>query len=93
MVAGFVGLFFVNGPGGAPILSFDNMTPTTPTLDNSQFNASPARSTHTEVYKWQDEEGVWQFSNQPQDMAGGIQDAARENFNPNVRSAITKGDK
>ena len=70
MVAGFVGLFFVNGPGGAPILSFDNMTPTTPTLDNSQFNASTARSTHTEVYKWQDEEGVWQFSNQPQDMAG-----------------------
>ena len=70
MVAGFVGLFFNNRPGVSPILSFGDATPSVPTLDNYQLDSLPARSTHTEIYKRQDEEGIWQFSNQPQDMAG-----------------------
>jgi hypothetical protein len=70
MVAGFAGLFFINGPSGEPILSIDSMTPSVSALDGAQFESPSAPSSHTKVYKWQDEEGVWQFSNQPQDMEG-----------------------
>lgn len=81
MVAGFVGLFFDNGPGVSPILSFADATPSVPRLDNYQLDSLPAWSAHTEVYKWQDEEGIWQFSNQPQDMAGAKIEEIDNNIN------------
>ena len=42
MVAGFVGLFFDNGPGVSPILSFADATPSVPRLDNYQLDSLPA---------------------------------------------------
>ena len=57
----FGGLFFINGPGGEPILSIEDLKPD---LTAGEPEPAPAPA---KVYKWQDENGVWQFSNQPQD--------------------------
>lgn len=63
LLAAFVGLFFLNGPNGEPMLSLDDLKPTLPKVESS--------SVPTKVYKWQDENGVWQFSNQPVDEGQG----------------------
>lgn len=63
LIAAFAGLFFVKGPGGEAVLSIDDFKPEVPQKEASQ--------TPTRVYRWQDENGVWQFSNQPQDEAQG----------------------
>lgn len=68
MVVAFAGLFFVNGPNDEPILSFDDIKPNVP--DMPAIDVPSAQTTTTKVYKWQDEKGVWQFSNHPQDMVG-----------------------
>lgn len=57
----FGGLFFIEGPGGEPILSLEDLKPDLSAGEPEQAQ-EPAK-----VYKWQDENGVWQFSNQPQD--------------------------
>ncbi len=57
----FAGLFFIDGPGGEPVLSLEDFKPD---LSSAEPEAAPEPET---VYKWQDENGVWQFSNQPRD--------------------------
>ena len=61
LILGVVGLFFIKGPNGEPILSLSDMLPEAP-------EAGP--SGPTKVYKWRDENGVWQFSNEPVDREG-----------------------
>ncbi len=61
LVVAFAGLFFVKGPGGEPILTLEDLTPDLGAVEPEQ-TSEPAK-----VYKWQDENGVWQFSNQPRD--------------------------
>jgi len=63
LLAAFAGLFFLTGPNGEPILSLDDLKPDVPELDSNTGT--------TKVYKWQDENGVWQFSNQPIDEGQG----------------------
>jgi len=63
LVAAFAGLFFINGPDGSPLLTLDDFKPDVPEIDTG--------SQTTEVYKWQDENGVWQYSNQPRDAELG----------------------
>ncbi|MFT7243158.1 MAG: hypothetical protein ACI82A_000500 [Candidatus Azotimanducaceae bacterium] len=63
LLAAFVGLFFLKGPNGEPLLTLDDLKPTLPEVESS--------SVPTQVYKWQDENGVWQFSNQPVDEGQG----------------------
>ena len=58
LLAAFVGLFFVNGPSGEPILKVSDLKPETPELVRTP-------SKPTKVYKWKDENGIWQFSNEP----------------------------
>ncbi len=62
LIAAFVGLFFVTGPSGEPIMKLEDLKPEIPDLMTSL--GKPVK-----VYKWQDESGVWQFSNQPVDLA------------------------
>lgn len=55
-VAGVGGLFFIQGPGGEPILTVGDLKPEVPA------NGSVEADTSATVYKWQDEYGNWQFS-------------------------------
>jgi len=63
LLGAFVGLFFVKGPDGNPLMSVEDLKPETPAVVD--IPQQP-----TEVYKWQDENGVWQFSNNPVDSDG-----------------------
>ncbi|HIG42064.1 MAG: hypothetical protein ABGY96_29295 [bacterium] len=58
LIAAFVGLFFVDGPSGEPILKLPDLNPETAELLNTP--GEPIR-----VYKWKDENGIWQFSGEP----------------------------
>ena len=58
LIAAFAGLFFIKGPSGEPILKLDDLKP-----DRPELSMTPSKP--TKVYKWQDENGIWQFSNQP----------------------------
>jgi hypothetical protein len=60
LIAAFAGLFFINGPDGEKILTLDDFKPELPAEEATV-------SAPEKVYKWQDENGVWQFSNQPRD--------------------------
>tara|TARA_Y100001934_G_C12177803_1_gene689933 strand:- start:151 stop:609 length:459 start_codon:yes stop_codon:yes gene_type:complete len=58
LIAAIGGLFFIKGPNGQPLLTFSDLKPETPQL--------PAElGEPTTVYKWKDENGVWQFSSEP----------------------------
>ena len=58
LIAAFVGLFLVDGPSGEPILKLADLKPETP-----QRVSTPGEPTR--VYKWKDENGIWQFSGEP----------------------------
>jgi hypothetical protein len=62
-----MGPFFIKGPDGDPLMSLDDLMPATDLV--------PEAPTTTTVYKWQDENGKWHFSNDPRDIAG---DQAKE---------------
>jgi hypothetical protein len=63
LMAAFAGLFFVTGPGGEAVLTLEDFKPEPAEMDAGQ---AP-----TKVYRWQDENGIWQFSNQPEDETQG----------------------
>ena len=53
--------FFINGPDGKPLMTMDEfLSRSTPSSAVNNKDIEP-----TKVYKWQDEHGVWQFSNTP----------------------------
>lgn len=66
LIAAFAGLFFVNGPDGTPVLTVDDFMPEMPELDSASPTPQP-----TKVTKWKDENGVWQFSDRPEDTLLG----------------------
>jgi len=51
----FVGLFFVKGPSGQPVLKAVDFIPDLPA-----FDGTPAGT--TQLYRWQDEHGQWHYS-------------------------------
>ncbi len=56
LLAALVAPFFLRGPDGQPLMTIDD------------FIETPAASisiTPTNVYRWQDEYGVWQFGDEP----------------------------
>ena len=81
LIAAFAGLFFINGPNGEKVLSLDDFK-----LELPQANTNGAPAAPEQVYKWQDENGVWQFSNQPRDVPGwrasSVQVRALPTFSP-----------
>ncbi|MCB1647533.1 MAG: DUF4124 domain-containing protein [Pseudomonadales bacterium] len=60
-----IGPFFIKGPNGKPLLSLDDFKPDLTATKEELVPSGP-----TTVYKWQDENGVWQFSSDPADMPG-----------------------
>jgi len=57
-----IGPFFIEGPDGAPLMTLDDLMP-----EESVVPAAPSEP--VTVYKWQDEDGIWQFSTEPVDRA------------------------
>ena len=75
------GLFLVEGPDGNPLLSLDDLGLNAESFDSLSFDPrtissenlsddSKASSGTTTIYKWKDEEGIWQFSNTPVERPG-----------------------
>jgi hypothetical protein len=64
-----IGPFFIKGPDGEPLMKLADWLP-------ADVPDPPAREVRTTVYKWQDEHGVWHFSNDPVEGAGmeGVED-------------------
>jgi hypothetical protein len=60
-----VGLFILKGPNGEPFLTLDDFTPDPEITDVLAQKAEPVT-----IYKWQDEDGAWHFSNEPVDVEG-----------------------
>lgn len=81
LIAAFAGLFFIEGPGGEPIMSLQDLMPE---VEQTQSNEPET------VYKWQDENGVWQFSNQPRDavIAESIWETVEYDGNINTMPAV-----
>lgn len=59
LVVAFVGLFFITGPDGEPIMTVDEFL-SPPPMGNVAPDPGP-----TQVYRYQDENGVWHFSDEP----------------------------
>ncbi|MFP6807774.1 MAG: hypothetical protein VB957_11435 [Pseudomonadales bacterium] len=70
------GLFFIEGPDGNPLLSLDDLGLIAASFDPRTISSellsddSKASSGPTTIYKWKDEEGIWQFSNTPVEQPG-----------------------
>ena len=72
LLAAVVALFLIPGPGDRPILKLENFKPdmTLPATLSDLLDDEQDQVEITRVYKWQDENGVWQFSNRPEDANG-----------------------
>ena len=67
------GLIFVKGRDGKPLMTVEKLLeglPSSPSDLLSREAETPATPAVTRVYKWKDENGVWQFSNSPLDEEG-----------------------
>lgn len=76
LIVAFAGLFFIEGPNGKPMLSLSDLKPEVPnvpklpeSLTGSVVDSS--EGTTSEVYKWQDADGQWHYSNKPKDKGNG----------------------
>lgn len=75
LLLGLVGLFVIKRPGGETFLSLDDFKPEISVADSvdrlwGEEQAERASGQPVQVYKWQDENGIWQFSNRAEDAAG-----------------------
>jgi|TARA_B110000263_G_scaffold245380_1_gene254863 hypothetical protein len=68
------GPFFIKGPDGKPLLTIDeimaDLSPANLIPNAVKSAAEPSAPALTKVYRWQDENGVWQFSDNPNDAPG-----------------------
>lgn len=69
---------FIRGPDGEPIMTLSDWSVPIPAFVSSLLDESPAvapsdPAAPIEVYKWQDEEGVWHFSDSPVDLESAEQ--------------------
>ena len=72
ILAALIAPMFIKGPDGKPLMSLDDWKVDVPGDVGELLPdgaAEPAGPETTTVYKWQDENGQWHFSNTPQDMA------------------------
>ena len=67
LTAAVIGPFFIVGPSGQPLMTLDDVMSTPQVLQ-----------AEVEVHRWQDENGVWQFSGEPPEHA----DAERMTLDP-----------
>ncbi|MBQ60897.1 MAG: hypothetical protein CMQ19_02365 [Gammaproteobacteria bacterium] len=67
------GLFVIKGPDGTPLLTVDKLLEDLPSSPSDLLPKElelPEEPLVTKIYKWKDENGVWQFSNSPVDESG-----------------------
>lgn len=67
------GLYFVKGPDDMPLMTLDKLLEGFPGLPSELLpgkDVIPAAPAVTRIYKWKDEDGVWQFSNLAVDEEG-----------------------
>ncbi|MBL4681368.1 MAG: hypothetical protein JKY88_11695 [Pseudomonadales bacterium] len=93
LVAAFVGLFFIDGPNGQPIVVIDDFIPEVPqSLDEIIPSSADLQPTGpTKVYKWKDENGIWQFSNRKEDsvdIKGNVVDVMELDGDINIMPAV-----
>lgn len=74
LLVAFAGLFFIKRPSGEPYLTLEDFKPgvtilatVSELLDETKAGSE---SQTTQVYKWQDESGIWHFSNRAEDASG-----------------------
>lgn len=60
LVGALAAPFFLKGPNGLPLLNYKDFIPTTDSVINS---VTP--KTETQLYKWKDAKGHWQFGDTP----------------------------
>ncbi len=67
-----IGPFFIQGPDGEPLITIEDLKPdfSLPSVTAKLDDRDDSGSKPVKVYKWQDEEGNWHFSNQPVDAEG-----------------------
>lgn len=67
---------FIKGPDGEPIMSLSDWVPEVPDAVSDlagEVTPDPVSSDPVTVYKWQDEDGQWHFSNQPPEVPDGAE--------------------
>jgi len=74
LLVALASLFFLHGPSGKPFLTWGDFKPdeklTGQISELLEDTQSESQNQPTEVYKWQDKDGVWQFSNRAEDAVG-----------------------
>ncbi|XOV86279.1 MAG: DUF4124 domain-containing protein [Pseudomonadota bacterium] len=79
--------FFLKGPDGQPLMTLDDWLPADASdMATGRSGGPPEKVT---VYKWQDENGVWQFSNDPADA--GAADTLELDGNINIIPSVPVG--
>ena len=73
-----IGPFFIKGPNGKPLMTIEDLLPA--------GASEPAPIESKTVYRWQDENGVWQFSDDP--AAAGLAEQMVLDGNINTMPAI-----
>jgi len=74
----------IKGPDGEPLMSIEDWIPSTPTIpDELQSDDEP-----TTVYKWQDEDGNWHFSNTPAQAQAGAEKLTIDSSSVNTVQAV-----
>ena len=71
LLLGFMGFFVIKRPDGQPWLSVSDLAPDLSELKDEMGDAMPREPAH--VYRWQDDEGVWQFSDQPPEQMADLE--------------------
>lgn len=67
-----IGPFFIKGPDGEPLMTIADLKPdfSLPSVSALSEELDEVSNKPVKVYKWQDEDGNWHFSNKPIDAAG-----------------------
>lgn len=102
LVAAFVGQFYVKGPDGKPLLSWQKLFPgkSSPVAnlinkaqsEGADLGRSNSGNSDT-VYKWKDKNGVWQFSQMPPNGSNGAStEKVTYNYKQNIMDAPKKAE-
>ena len=87
-----LGPFFIKLPYGTPLMTIDDLTGGL-TLDSAIDSAADEIPTGpTTVYKWQDEDGVWHFSDSPVDQHGNAVETMEVDGSVNTMQIVSEDD-
>lgn len=88
LVLGLAGLFVLKDPNGQPFLSWDNFIPEPSSIASSIEQVLPEQVAISKdtamVYRWQDANGNWQFSDVPPDNVAVEQIIVETHLNSDI---------